>query len=358
MEEIKENAASSLVGRLLKDRWKVLYRVDKNSGETGGKFSIRYVVEDITNGNKAFLKALNYKAFFMLSRDKDPVSALSLQNSVFEYERAVLERCRGRNLSRVTRLFDTGTEYIEELPISAVPYLIFEMADGDVRSTIDFTNASDIAWKLGSLHNVAVGVMQLHGVGIGHQDLKPSNVLLYEKGLISKIGDLGNSLCSYIKSPFDNGSGRYIGDGDYVPIEFLYGFREFNSEKRRKATDMYLFGNLVCFYFTGLNMTSLILKNIDKQFRPNNWNADFRTVKEYLMSGFYKGLKEFQRSIPSELISPEIANIVQYCCFPYPEGRGHPIAIKQAGSQYDFQRIITRLDVLRTKMELHLRYGH
>ncbi len=74
MENSKDenNAASNLEGKLLNDRWKVLKRIDPTSDGTGGKFSIRYLVEDVTTHNKAFLKALNYKAFSRGVRIKIP----------------------------------------------------------------------------------------------------------------------------------------------------------------------------------------------------------------------------------------------------------------------------------------------
>jgi len=149
---------------------------------------------------------------------------------------------------------------------------------------------------LKSLHDVAVGLKQLHGVEIGHQDLKPSNVLLYKKGIISKIGDLRRSLCWDITAPHEDG-GNFPGDFAYAPPEFLYRFIEPDFNLRVRATDMYLLGSLVVFYFTGANMTALIAKNMDVNFRWDKWGGSFFEVKDYLIDGFYKALKEFKSSI-------------------------------------------------------------
>ncbi len=221
-------------------------------------------------------------------------------------------------------MYDTGTAYLDEYAIASVPFLVFEMAEGDIRSKIDFSNKLDIAWKLKSLHDVAVGLDQLHSIGIGHQDLKPSNVLLYENGLVSKIGDLGSSLCSEIKAPHESASGRFTGDSDYVPIEFLYRHIEPDLVKRIRATDMYLFGSLICFYFTGVNTTNMIFRNIDRQFRWSNWNGSFAAVKDYLIQGYYKAIKEFKKSIPHEYLADELSIILEYTCFPYPEKKRTP----------------------------------
>ena len=62
-----------------------------------------------------------------------------------------------------------------------VQYLIFEKADGDARSFLNASSAFDLAWSLRALHHVTVGLRQMHQSRMAHQDLKPSNVLLFGK---------------------------------------------------------------------------------------------------------------------------------------------------------------------------------
>lgn len=79
------------------------------------------------------------------------------------------------------------------LPIP-LPFIMFELADGDVRKVIAKASQIDDAWRFNVLHDVAVGLQQLHSKKIAHQDLKPSNVLLFDaekRG--AKIGDLGRA---------------------------------------------------------------------------------------------------------------------------------------------------------------------
>jgi serine/threonine protein kinase len=234
-----------------------------------------------------------------------------------------------------------------------VPYLIFEMAEGDLRSRITFNNNVELAWKLRSLHNVSIGLKQLHKIDIGHQDLKPSNVLLYEDGYTSKIGDLGRSLCRDIDAPH-GGDGNFTGDFTYSPPEFLYRYIEPDWSKRIKATDLYLFGSLLTFYFTGTNMTALIGKNIDAQFRWDKWGGTFDDVKDYLVDAFFKSINEVKVSLPNKEIGDELGTLIQFCCYPYPEKRGHPKSIAQIGNQYDFERISSKLDLLARKAELNV----
>ncbi|MFT0156961.1 protein kinase [Tenacibaculum ascidiaceicola] len=283
------------------------------------------------------------------------VEIINEQTNAYQFERDLLLRCKNNRLNKVSMVIDEGEKILDGFTIPNVPYLIFEMSDGDVRSHMNFSKDVEIIWKLRSLHNVAVGLKQLHGVDIAHQDLKPSNILLYEDGIISKIGDLGRSLCSDIKAPHENG-GDFPGDINYAPPEFLYRYIEPDWNFRVRSTDMYLFGSLIVFYFSGANMTALIGKNLDQQFKWTRWRGTFFDVHDYLVDAFYKALKEFKTSLTNSELANELSEIIEYCCFPIPEKRGHPKAIhlsknrdgtkKQNVNQFDFHRIISRFDVL------------
>ncbi|SDE21377.1 Protein kinase domain-containing protein [Mucilaginibacter pineti] len=346
-----DNAAYALEGKLLKNKWKVKKRIEPKAGGTGGFFSVCYLVSD--GDREAFLKAINFKAFFQLFSGRSIIEILSEQTNAFKFEKELLLRCKSKNLTKVSTILDEGEELVAGFTIANVPYLIFELADGDLRSRITFNNDVELAWKLSSLHNVSIGLKQLHGIDIGHQDLKPSNVLLYESGITSKIGDLGRSLCEHIDAPHE-GDGNFTGDFSYAPPEFLYRFIEQDWSKKIRATDLYLFGSLVAFYFTGMNMTALIGKNIDRQFRWDKWGGSFDDVKDYLVDAFYKSINEIKAGISNTVLSDEIGKIIEMCCFPYPEKRGHPKSIKQKGNQYDFERITAKLDLLRKKAEMNV----
>lgn len=344
----QQNAAHSLGGKTLKNGWIVNKKIEPSENSTGGFFSVCYEVTK--DGQTAFLKALNFQAFFQLFGGRSVLEILNEQTTAYKYEKELLMRCKNNRLSKVSLILDEGEENIDGFTIGTVPYLIFEMADGDIRSKINFSKSIDISWKLRSLHNVAVGIRQLHNISIGHQDLKPSNVLIYNQGLSSKIGDLGRSLCKDLVCPHENG-GNFPGDFNYAPPEFLYQYIESDWNVRIKSTDLYLFGSLIVFYFTGTNMTALIGKNMDKQFIWTNWSGNFDEVKGYLINGFYEALKEFESSIENKKLAQELTNLVSICCFPLPEKRGYPKNDVRNFSQYDFQRIISKIDLLTRKIE-------
>nr|WP_293167280.1 protein kinase [Allomuricauda sp.] len=341
---------------------KVLRKVEPKPGATGGFFSVCYVVS--RENEQAFLKALNFHAFFQLFNGKSIVEVIKEQTDAFKFERDLLLRCKESKLSKISMVIDEGEVVLDGFTIPNVPYLIFELSDGDVRSHMNFSKDVEIVWKLNSLHNVAVGLKQLHGVEIAHQDLKPSNILMYEKGVVSKIGDLGRSLCSDIEAPHENG-GAFPGDLNYAPPEFLYRFIDPDWNFRVRSTDMYLFGSLIVFYFSGTNMTALIGKNLDPKFKWTQWQGTFADVQDYLVDAFYKGVKEFKSYISDNTLSNELSEIVSYCCFPIPHKRGHPktntVASNIKGgtatnfNPFNFERIVSKFDLLYKRSKYNLK---
>ena len=97
-------------------------------------------------------------------------------------------------MDRVVRALDSGSITVDpSIPFTNVPYLIFEAADADIRLHLDTSSASTIAWRLRALHHIATGLKQLHGADIAHQDIKPSNILVFvleSLSTVSKVADL------------------------------------------------------------------------------------------------------------------------------------------------------------------------
>lgn len=106
-------------------------------------------------------------------------------------------------------------------------------------------------------------------------------------------------------------------------------------------------------------MTALIGKNIEPTFKWSVWRGSFDSVKDYLIHGFYAALDEFKSMIENPELANELGEIVEYCCYPIPVDRGNPNSVtlvfnkqrkrKAKVSQYDLQRVVTRMDVLSKK---------
>ena len=231
------SAADNLVGLNLDGEWVVTEKITKAEHATGSHFSICYKVQ--RDGAEYFLKAYKYEAFQQLARfDKQAVDIIKEMTDAFIYERDLSQLCRDRGVTKVSFVLDSGQVYVQGHPISLVPYLIFDLADGDVRSKIALSDDIDAAWKFRSLHNIAIAIKQLHAIEVSHQDIKPSNILVFDE--VHKVGDLGRSVSITIPTELNNLA--FTGDRGYAPPEALYGFSNAGWHSRAFAIDCYLLG--------------------------------------------------------------------------------------------------------------------
>lgn len=185
---IDQRPAAMLEGIELDDGWLVGRRLPPDRWASGGLYSFGYEVSHPRFGD-AFLKALDYSEALAAP---DVPAALKRLTEAYVHERELLERCRAANLSKVILALSHGQVTLpgQIIPVS---YLIFERADGDVRGQFAVMEAFDLAWVMRVLHGTAVGIQQLHGQGIAHQDLKPSNLVNFTAQRITKIADLGRA---------------------------------------------------------------------------------------------------------------------------------------------------------------------
>ena len=71
-------------------------------------------------------------------KQPNPTIVLQGLTNAFNYEKQLLDQCRANNLDRVAVSIDDGEVAVGDLhPILPVPYIIFELADGDVRSRLN-----------------------------------------------------------------------------------------------------------------------------------------------------------------------------------------------------------------------------
>lgn len=343
------NAAHDLEGRVLEKGWKVVEKITKPDHATGSFFSVCYRVTK--NGEVCFLKAFDFAKFFHLATpEKMIVDVMADMLNAYRYERDLSHLCENHHVTKVSFVKDAGEETVDGYSISIVPYLVFDLANGDVRCKLDVSEKLDFAWRLQSLHDVAVGLKQLHYIEVSHQDLKPSNILLFDEE--SKIGDLGRSICRRLKSPYD--SLAFTGDFNYAPPEIMYGYFEPDWHKRAFAVDSYLLGSMVVFYFTGISMSALLVQYIPPELRCDRWRGPYEQIKPYLADAFSKALEEFGSSIAHEYFRNELRWVVERLCYPFPEERGHPKDIASIGSSYNMERFVSKFDMLHKRARYNL----
>lgn len=342
------NAASNLIGRTLNSGWKVIEKIEKDQYSTGAFFSVSYKVKK--DGEICFLKAFDFAKFFQLDPDREVIDVMTEMLNAFKYEKELSDFCKGHHVTKVLFVKEAGEEVVTGYTISRVPYLIFDLADGDVRKNLIFSEKLDFIWRLKSLHDIAVGLMQLHKIEISHQDLKPSNILLFKDE--SKIGDLGRSLCKSINGPYEKL--KFAGDFNYAPPEIMYGYYLEDWHERVFATDCYLLGSMVVFYFSGISMSAMLQKYIPQDLRWDVWRGNYKEIKTYILDAFSKALDEFEKNITDEYFKKELKWILEKLCFPIPEKRGHPKNILMRGSSYSLERFISKFDLLYKKAKYGL----
>ena len=326
--------ASRLVGKKI-GKWLVISKRIKDRKDSSGFFSTCYEVKD-DKGNIGFLKAYNYQYAFGKAAGSADKLKFMLEN--FTYERDLLKFCRDRKMRRVVTAIDSG-EYSEEIEIIPVPYLVFEVAQGSLK-TYNFVKNPDLAWKLLAFHGALVGLSQLHREKIAHQDIKPSNILIFGKNY-SKISDLGSATQRDKNSNWCHD--QHEGDWRYAPIELFYGYCSPDWNTRRFGADLFMMGGLLSYMITGANFLSLMVSNLPERVRPFRYGGTFLEAKPYLMDAYYQALDIVETSIPDR-IRAELKIVLSELCQPVPEDRGNPTLTRGRVEQYSLIRYIPKID--------------
>ena len=351
MNNNQDVAAHNLLNMTLKNIWLVKEKIEKSGSQTGSHFSVGYIVEK--DGRDYFLKAFNVNAFF--NKDTSFMSIMTEMTEAYNYEKELSEHCRNKHVNKVSFVVDYGEQNVPGYSIPIVPFLIFELANGDIRKAIDFSTKLNTIWKFHSLHEIATGLKQLHAINVSHQDLKPSNILVFNKNNDSKICDLGRSACLDITSDFLKM--RFTGDLNYSPPEIWYGLFEQEWKKRTFAIDCYMLGSLISFYFAGMSMSSILSSKIPIPYSHYQWKGTFQEVESYLQAAFAEALIEFGKNIEGEFYKDELVELVSQLCNPNPEKRGHPKNTHNNNSfnKYSLERFISALNKLKYKTQIFLK---
>lgn len=334
--------AEKLLGSTLDGGWLVRERRAAEPGATGGNFSLGFFVEN-DKGRRGFLKALDFLPALQ-QQGIDPAVVMNSLTEGFIYERNLVSRCR--RMDRVVSGIADGIVIIDAIPVQ---YIIFERADDDVRGFLNKVDHFEIAWLLRSLHHIATGLWQLHSQGIAHQDLKPSNVMVFD-AKESKIGDLGRASVNSGKAvSYDQLD--ISGDPKYAPPELHY--REVNPDWniRRFGCDVYLLGSMLNFFVMGEATTPLIMAEMSPDHWPINWKGNtYRDVLPYVRDAFGRVVERFKTAVPSDLSGP-LSKALRELCEPDPLLRGHPADIGR-GTSYSLERYHPFFDNLAHRAEM------
>ena len=342
----RTHLSERLEGFDLDGGWTIDDKIVPAEGMTGSNFSIGYSAQR-SDGVPGFVKVLDISRAALAP---DPARTLEAITVAFNFERDLVKQCS--HMSRVVSALSEGTVRDDSQvgPGEVAQYIVFEMAESDLRAKVQLSRDFDLAMEMRALHNVATGLAQLHASFIAHQDLKPSNVLVFDNGL-SKVGDLGRSFSVDHSGPHDELAKP--GDPAYCPPEQLYGYSPEDWKDRRFSSDLYQLGSLVVFVFTGMSVTRLLHDHIPEIHRHGTWTDTYESVLPYLHEYFRIMVERVSTRMP-EIIRPELVLAVTQLCRPDPARRGHPRnhAIK---NPYGLERYVSLFDRLAVKAEIELR---
>lgn len=331
-----------LEGKVLNDGWIVKELLAKPDGATGGNFCAQYKVIN-SNGREAFLKALDFSsAGFELQEVYEKIGE-------YIFERDIYEKCKSRKMTRVVvplahGEINTGTAG----PLSHVYYIIFELALGDIRKTKNNDFLSDYnIFK--NLHGAAVGLRQLHKNQIAHQDIKPSNVLVFSENF-TKVADLGRA--SDKLHPFKWDGLCHAGDPRYAPYERYWGVGIVDFVDRF-VTDLFMLGNLIFFYYLDVSATIATFERA-RLLCPNYDRMTFGDALPYLTNAFSDVIQELKVVCDSRCpyMSDKIISTAIELCHPDPSKRGDN-RYNDRVMRFDVQRYVSRFDLLQLTARIH-----
>lgn len=346
------NPADCLENENLGNDWRVLKKINPHPASTGGHFSVGYTVRQEASGKVAFLKALDFTAAFST---RDFARTLQEMTTAFNFERDLLAKCGKHHMRRILTPLADGKHTVSSCigPLREVYYLIFDMAEGDIRKHKAELNQIDLAWCLRSMHHAAVGIMELHSKGIAHQDVKPSNVLTFGRAG-SKLSDLGRAFDPEQTAKHD--SFKIPGDQTYAPPELFYGLigQSGSGGDSRKTIDLYALGSLLFFHFCDISATLGILNKLKTAHVPVT-GRDFEQDLPYLRQAFEELLKDLDREAAkfTTRFRDEIVQIARELCDPDPDQRGDLKWCRHKHiARYSVERYVSRFNLLARKAEL------
>jgi serine/threonine protein kinase len=338
----------NLIGKKLGD-WRIERKVLRTLDQSGGYFSCGYEAVHEPTGRLGFVKAMDLHDAEYWSKVKGTSAfdeAYKLLRD-YRFERDLLLRCRDENLSRiVVALEHDELELDSQNPLmSTVGYLVFDRAEGDVRTRIS-QHGFDTTWNIFVLKEVAVALLQLHSRGVVHQDLKPSNVLVFTQS-DAKLADLG---CAHIEALEESPRGlkSIPGDSTYAPIELLYRHVG-DSWGRHLRTDLYLLGNFANFLFSGVSITALIEDNLEPEYHWDEYEGSYADVLPEVLRAFSQALELVGTDIDGE-VRDEMIDLIRQLCHPDPERRGYVEGRSRACRQpYELRPFVARFANLAYK---------
>jgi len=337
LEFRSEGPAEKLQGLVLSGEWIVVERLVRDVGDVGQSRSACYRAVSRTGGISAFVKAFDFRFDDQLG----DTNRLERNVREFNHEKNVHEHCR--DLTRVTRIYGHGHVIVDE---QAVHFIVCEYADHSFRSKQPpGETAILVSDRLDGLKKIALAILQLHWVGVAHQDVKPSNAVCFNDDVV-KLTDLGSSSCVHLPAP-PHDANRLVGQPNYAPYELLYESTQLPSRQRsRYACDAYLLGNLIFTSFVGHSLTVIALHWLDESMWHTSGNVSYEDVLPDLISAHSSIVPDFLNEFVPDEIFQDLCSLIMSLCHPDPSQRGLSKWISGGERHLDLNRCVGTLNTL------------
>ena len=222
----EEESEDTLIGRILEERYEV------RTALGGGGFGMVYL--------GAQLRLQDRPCVIKVAR---PELAKDAQFAArFEREKRALMALRSRN---TVQILDYGRTD------DAIDYIVMEFIEGDELGHLLRRRGPMQAQRvLAIARGICSSLIEAHGAGILHRDLKPGNVMLVDMGTseLVKVIDFGIARLAGGESDFSTRTGELPGTPAYSPYEQLIG----QTRKVDERTDIYSFGAILYEALTGV----------------------------------------------------------------------------------------------------------
>ena len=354
---IDDTAAAVLEGMTIpgsnRGEWRAAVKLPAKP-TSGGNFSVCYRVEHVGTGQSAFMKATDVGLMTRQDTQNDPLRRLMMAAAQFNFERSILELCAGNNLDRIVSALDHGQIEVEfKGARELVFYLVFEEAAGDVRADEFEMHRKSPSWIFRAMHNLSVAVQQLHSQEVAHNDIKPSNLLVFDAEL-QKLADFGRATATGLDSPLDGALG--IGDLGYLAPEMM-GYRRIPlmsgnkvAFEERAMSDIYLLGSMAFFFITGSALTPVFQRYLSPLHRHNAWTGTFAEVLPFLYDAHANAMTHIDQALQTDWSEADrrhvqrLGSMARELTQPDPAQRGDPTAGVRGARRENLQRYVSQLD--------------
>ena len=333
-----------LLGHTTKTGWTIDSVRTVVAGATGSCHSFGFNAKHV-DGRHAFVKVLDPTPDPALDTGYQ-LKDLELRLALFNYEKDIHNKCLERGIKHVVTFIEFDSI---ETAGSIFYYILFELADQDLRQIVNLDDSIEVSLRFNILHQLSLGLESLHFNQIAHQDIKPSNVLLFE-GITAKLCDFGHAHDRSKMRPVPDVT--ISGDPGYAPLEQLYGLEPSEWTTRRLATDLYLLGSLAFFMFTNVSLTARLATQLSPAHHWKEWNGSYQKVMPYVRRAWNEVVDQFSDGLNEDYRS-DLESLVRFLTNPDPEYRGHPRNLAGSDNKYGVRRFSSRFQLLAKRVELN-----